>query len=451
MEFEINITSLLIWIHQKKIGGILMNHKIERVSENMLIVGVDVAKKTHWAQITDSRGITLCKPVRVENSDAGFKLLTNKINELLSTHNLAQAIIGFEPSGIYWRTIAWYFFDNEKISIVGVNPYHVKQLKELEDNAQTKSDRKDALVIAHLIRDGRFFDVYMPENEYAELRVLRRHRSQIVDKRKWAYNQVIGILDEYFPEYESIGFNISTISTRIILRSTPFPSDIIQTGKDQLRDKWLKHSKSKRSSYLNNRFAEEIYNLAQKSIGVRTGLNAVRRRLSDLLDLLDMFDSQIAQCESEMERLLERLDIGRYLTSVPGVGKVIAAGFIAETGELSRFEDWKQIRKLAGLNLVEQSSGKHKGKTRISKRGRPDLRCIIYQIGDKGMLVSQEMHMYYDYLRHRQTNQLKHNQAVLAVGIKLMRIMFHVVKSKEMYDPAKALGEVRLQQIYNAA
>lgn len=428
-----------------------MNHKIERISEKTLIVGVDVAKKTHWAQITDSRGIVLCKPVRVDNSAEGFALLTNKINELLSAHNLSKAIIGFEPSGIYWRTLAWYFFEIEKTSIVGVNPYHVKQLKELEDNTQTKSDRKDALIIAHLIRDGRFFDVYMPENEYAELRVLRRHRSQIADKRKWAFNQIIAILDEYFPEYESVGFNISSVSTRTILRSTPFPTDIIQTGKDQLRDKWIEHSKNKRNVYLNNKFAKEIFTLAQSSIGVKTGLDAVRRRLSDLLDLLDMFDNQIAQCESEMECLLERLDIGKYLTSVPGVGNVIAAGFVAETGELSRFQDWKQIRKLAGLNLVEQSSGKHKGKARISKRGRPDLRCIIYQIGDKGMLVSREMHMYYDYLRHRSINQLKHNQAVLAVGLKLMRIMFHVVKNKEVYNPDKALGEVRLQQIYNVA
>ena len=124
---------------------------------------------------------------------------------------------------------------------------------------------------------------------------------------------------------------------------------------------------------------------------------------------------------------------------------------IAETGDLNRFSDWKQVRKLAGLNLVEQSSGQHKGKTTISKRGRPDLRRIIYIIGDKGMLVSTEMMEFYQYLRHRPNNQLKHDQAVLAVGLKLMRILFHVVKHRELYDPQKALGEYRISQIVNAA
>jgi len=67
------------------------------------------------------------------------------------------------------------------------------------------------------------------------------------------------------------------------------------------------------------------------------------------------------------------------------------------------------------------------------------------------MLVSPEMRQYYHYLRRRPVNQLKHNQAILAVGLKLMRIMFHVVKNKELYNPDKALGEVRIQQIKAAA
>lgn len=92
-------------------------------------------------------------------------------------------MMAFEPSGHYWRTLAWHF-EPENIYLQGVNPYHVKQIKELDDNTQTKSDKKGALVIARLVRDGRYFDVYMPEEEYAELRILRRHRKQLSAERK---------------------------------------------------------------------------------------------------------------------------------------------------------------------------------------------------------------------------------------------------------------------------
>ena len=46
-----------------------------------------------------------------------------------------------------------------------------------------------------------------------------------------------------------------------------------------------------------------------------------------------------------------------YLLSVPGVGVVTAASLLGEAGDLTRYEDWRQLRKLAGYNLKENSSG----------------------------------------------------------------------------------------------
>lgn len=430
-------------------GELVMAHKIERVTSDTLIIGVDIAKRTHWAQFTDSRGIPLRKPLKVENTIEGFEGFRQQIKVLQAKHGLDKVMLAFEPSGHYWRTLAWYF-KTEDIHLLGVNPYHVKQMKELDDNSQTKSDKKDALVIAHLIRDGRYFDIYMPEEEYADLRILRRHREQLSTERKRVMIYVTTILDEYFPEYETLGYNVGTVSARVILRTAPFPTYISNFTAETLWDSWRKN-KTVGSVRLSRKLAEQFIETAKGSIGITTGLCAARMRLDDLLNQLDLLDQQIKKCDQAMDALISSLDIGEYLTSVPGVGKVIAASFIAETGDLNRFDDWKQIRKMAGLNLVEQSSGQHKGKTKISKRGRPDLRRIIYLIGDKGMLVSPEMRAYYNYLRHRPTNQLKHQQAILAVGLKLMRIMFHVVKYKEFYSAEKSLGEERLRQIQSVA
>jgi len=65
--------------------------------------------------------------------------------------------------------------------------------------------------------------------------------------------------------------------------------------------------------------------------------------------------------------------------STQSVGIVTAASFLAEIGDISKCDDYKQIQKIAGLNLKETSSGMKKGKTKISKRGRPRLRNILYQ------------------------------------------------------------------------
>ena len=413
-----------------------------------MIVGIDIAKEVHWAQFTDSRGSPISKPVKVSANVESFQQFLSRVLEIKTKNGFQDIIVGFEPSGHYWKTLA-SFLTAESISIVGVNPYHVKSLKELEDNSQTKNDKKDALVIAHLIRDGRFFDIYLPEDAYAELRVLKSHRNQLGNRRKSVMNSIQVILDEYFPELEILGFGVGTVSMKAILRTTPLPDDFITLGEVGVMELWKASGLKTRK--MSMQLVKELCAAAGNSIGVKYALRSTRQRLTDAVNQLDLLDSQIAVCEDHMRQLMEQLDIHKYLTSIPGVGSIVAAGFIAEAGDLARFDDWKQLQRLAGLNLTEQSSGQHKGKTKISKRGRPGLRCIIYQLGDKGMLVNPQMRLLYDYLRHRSNNPLQHTQALLAVGLKMMRIMFHLVKYKQFYDPNQALGEFRLQQIYSAA
>lgn len=59
-----------------------------------------------------------------------------------------------------------------------------------------------------------------------------------------------------------------------------------------------------------------------------------------------------------MADILAGIDIAGYLLSIPGIGLVTVAGFLGEIGDPQNYEHWKQIQKLAGLNLSEQSSGK---------------------------------------------------------------------------------------------
>ncbi|GHV17256.1 hypothetical protein FACS18949_14240 [Clostridia bacterium] len=154
-----------------------MQEKLKRITAETIIVGIDIAKEMHWACVTDYRGVHLMKPFKFHNNINGFESLLSKVKKHVEGK---QVIIGMEPSGHYWRALGWYLKTHESEPIlVGVNPYHSKQARELDDNSQTKSDMKDAKVIAALIRDGRYFDIYLPENEYAELRQLNTERQRI--------------------------------------------------------------------------------------------------------------------------------------------------------------------------------------------------------------------------------------------------------------------------------
>lgn len=76
------------------------------------------------------------------------------------------------------------------ISVVQVNPYAVKQTKELEDNSQLKDDAKDPKLIANLVKDGNFGMPYLPEQLYADLRRLSMFRDQLNEDRIRSINRL---------------------------------------------------------------------------------------------------------------------------------------------------------------------------------------------------------------------------------------------------------------------
>lgn len=425
-----------------------MQDKILRITTKTLIVGIDVAKEEHWCRITDCRGIDLIKPFKFNNNTNGFERLIESIITCKEKHHLNKVIAGMEPSGHYWKALGWHLKLNNNIDeLVGVNPYHVKQSKELDDNSPTKSDQKDAQIISRLIRDGRFFDIYLPEGVYAELRVLTNTRSQYIKKKNSAKCALVAVLDEYFPEYEKVFKNLLGKTSLYLLGHCSLPNDIISLGLEQLTEQIRIASNGKEGI----KRAKALYGAAVNSVGVKQGLESIRVKINCLLDEIKFMQQKLQAIEKMMADQIAQTELDEYFQSMKGIGPIISAVFLGEIGDVSRFDNWKQVRKLAGLNLAEQSSGQHKGKTKITKRGRPGLRNIVYIAGVTTVNHNPEMRKLYYYLMNRALNPLKRNQALIAVGLKVMRIMFYMAKSKEKYDPKKALGEIRIKQIQELA
>jgi len=299
------------------------------------------------------------------------------------------------------------------------------------------------LVIAHLIRNGNYFDTYLPEAEYAELRLLNTERQRLMKQINRANNTLIAMLDEFFPEYATVWGNVTCPTSLTLLKTYPFPSDVLSAPQKKLQDDIREASKGKEGIKLMG----ELLQAAKRSVGVLEGLQSARLRILSLIDELEYFEKKKASVEVEMETVMGSLQLGEILQSVPGVGPIISAAFVGEVGDIRRFDNWKQIRSLAGLNLVENSSGQHKGKTKVSKRGRPYLRHMLFLAGECGCRCNKEMNGFYRYLRDRKNNPLNGNQAFIATGLKIMRILFHLAKTGEQYNPEKALGLVRQQQI----
>ena len=415
--------------------------------EHTLVVGVDIAKHKQWGCILD--GLTelpIGSAFAFQNTRDGFGRLLGQIAKAQEKTGATRVLVAMEPSGHYWKPLA-AFLRQAGLKVVTVNPFHVKRAKEFDDNSPTKNDQKDAWVIARRANDGDFFDPYLPEGVYADLRALVQARQQHRVKLNQALNQLQALLDEYFPEFMTVFADPLGKAAVYLLQNHPFPTDVLALSVEQLTVELRAASNCR----VGLKRAMRIQEAARESIGVKEGLTAARIRLRQHLEEVAFWHSQMAETEAAMAKGLQETGLAPYLLSVPGVGVVTAAGLLGEAGDLERYEDWRQLRKLAGYNLAENSSGQQHSKTHITKRGRPGLRSLLYQAALSLVAKNREFKALFQHFKTRDQNRLTGKQALVAIASKLLRVLFTLAREHRYYDPAKVLGEFRTIQLGLAA
>lgn len=152
-----------------------------------------------------------------------------------------------------------------------------------------------------------------------------------------------------------------------------------------------------------------------------------------------------------MASALQKIDYAKYLLSIKGIGVVSLATCLGELGDPNRFDNPRQMSRMAGYNLIEDSSGINKSGTKISKRGRKNLRGILYQIALTMVATNPEMKQLYKYLKTRETNPLKKKQALVVISKKVLTLIHTLARKKENYNPDKVFGHVRREQFKEAA
>ncbi len=424
-----------------------LNEKLEAVTFKTLIVGVDIAKHNQWARFVDCRGIEHNKALKFENNRNGFNTILTRICEICKQEDFNKVIVGMEPTGHYWKAFANFLLKQAKITVVLVNPYHTKKAKELDDNSQTKSDKKDALTIARLVKDGRYFETYLPHDVFAELRGLSTTRYSMNKRKKAVINTITAVLDEYFPEFGTVFKHpFKGKASMHLLKVCPIPKFILELGEDGVLDEIKKAVKKT----VGRKKAAQLVEAAKDSIGVDYGEYAARFKIQQLMEELELIISQLEALETEMSETLKKTEISEYLLSITGMGVVSLATCLGELGDPLRFESARQMSRMAGYNLIEDSSGKSKSGTCISKRGRKNLRSVLYQISLTMVANNKELRQLYDYLKTRENNPLKKMQALVVISKKVLTLVFTLSKKKAYYEPELVFGSYRKSQLQAA-
>lgn len=398
--------------------------KLKRVNEKTLLVTVDVSKVKHTGYCRCPDGTDI-KPFEFFNNGRGVQEFWDRVCQMKEAHNLEQVVVGFESTGPYAEPLL-HFLQRRKVRLVQVNPLHTKKLKELQGNSPGKTDQKDTKVIADIIELGHALTVVIPDGAVAELRRLTQARERSVQRRNVLLSQLQDLVFLIFPEFLEVMKDMSLKSAQYILKNHTRPQDIIEQGIDALTNILKKASRGR----LAEDRAEALYYAARESIGIKDGQDSMVMEIKEIISTIESINRFIVELENRMKIYLQQVPYSKFILSIRGIGEITAAGLIGEMGDFRNFRTISEVIKHAGLDLYEISSGKHKGKRRISKRGRPLVRKLLFFASINVVRECGILHQQYQNHLEKGMPKIK---ALIAISRKLLGIIFAVVRNHSIY------------------
>ena len=407
--------------------------KRKRIRKATLIVGVDIGNAFNALGFMDKEGNVLGSCAKLYNNRDGFEEFINLIEGLKAKHHLRDVLIGMEPTGHYWRKLA-YFAKDHGYEVRFVRTTALKHHREIDESSSAKSDQRDALTIANITREGKYIDTVIEDGVLRQLRTLSKARERHLRYSVSAKNSLHAALDDYFPELHEIFWSMGSRSLWTILEQCPFPQDSMLMDVSALQELIARSSRKKAGSALK---AEKLTEAAQKSIGIKQIGNADRYRVQMCLEEVKRTVLSLKNIDKQLKCLLKETFAASYLMSIPGIGPLSAAVFLGELGDPTHFHNARQIVKYAGYDPQESDSGSRIGRKFISKKGRWLLRKYLFFMSMRVVVLSNYFQEY--YLRKLETKnrvgqQPRRKEMLCAVAIKLIKVIFALLRDKREFE-----------------
>jgi transposase len=403
-----------------------------RHSEEYLIVGIDIAKDRHHAFFGTATGKTLLKRLVFSNDYEGFRKLLDQAEVLRVRHGLKKVVYGMEPTANYHKPLGEFLIHLGR-TVVLVSGVTVKQNRESLDGRWDKHDVKDSANVADLISQGKCLYYDHPGARLRGLRNLlllkRRLKKQEHGYRVRIRNNLIA---QYFPEMDRDYDRLGAEGLSVMRWCFP-PSQMTVLDVEP----FIERVTSGRIRVEKRQRLEGIWEKAGESIGC-DGVPGVEHEAKVMVEGLRQVREMIKETEDKIQELCKEFSEYPYVLTIPGFGPDLSARVLGAIGEADRFQNGKQVLKLAGLDLSADRSGKDSDKAipKISKRGKADLRYALYQAA---LIASTKNHDFMRYyaskLEGRQKEKGIQTKMWVKLSAKMLLIAWTLMKKKEAFDP----------------
>ena len=389
----------------------------------MFIIGIDIAKRSHEAVIITEDGQIVRKAFNFRNNCTGYNLLLEQVRKL--TNIKSQIVFAMESTAHYWLALYARLL-KDGYTVIVLNPIQSHSLRELYIR-KTKTDAKDSLIIADLVRFGRCQASNVPQDKVLALRELCRSRAYLIDTAADLKRKLIALLDRIFPEYETLFDSIFGKASVAVLRKYPTPQKLKNAHLEKLTEILWESSGGRFGEWK----ARQLKEAAYSSFGIEDSCGVYSALLGMFLEQILSLTEQADLIEKQIALLLKEFDT--QLTSIPGVGTVLAATILSEIGDISRFSSADKLLAFAGLDpSVKQSGEFMSNQNRMSKRGSPYLRRAIWLASTVAVQCDPMFRAYYE---KKMSEGLHYMNVIGHVSRKMTAVIFAVLRDGQPYQP----------------
>ena len=390
----------------------------------MLFVGIDIGKNNHVASMMDEYEKVVFKAFSFSNTTDGGNALFSKLSSYSS--NPSDFEIGMEATGHYWLSIYSFLFEKGFLLHV-INPIQTDGWRKGTEIRKRKNDTIDSVLIADLIRYGQFVQTRLADEDLFSLRTLTRFRTYLVESISDLKRKVVCVLDQIFPEYQSIFSDIFGKTSKEILLQFSSPVDFETISSESLAELLAQLSRQK----IGAAKAEQLKAAASSSFGITFAKNSFTFQLKALIEQISFIENQVKETESEISNIMRKLD--SPITTITGIGNVTGAAIISEIGDISKFDNPRKLVAFAGLDATVTQSGEFEASHNVmSKRGSPYLRKAIFQAALIASFHDPVLSVYY---QKKKAEGKHHLTCVGAVARKMCNIIYAVLKNNQPYVP----------------
>jgi transposase len=405
-------------------------------TENRLVVGVDVSKAkldfyAEHAEPTENRLYKLDDQIR--NQTGAIEAALTELAGYAEKNGLEGLLVVCEPTGGY----------EEKLmqtarrlghEVAYVNGEHVANASVIESGDQGKTDPMDARVIAMVAEMDKTQEERVLEGEHALLRELGRQYEAEDQAVVRARNRLHDILGKLFCDYDKrkkFVFSTTGVAMAEVYGWNPYA--IVEDGFETFRQKIKREVKRVRESTL-----KELWAQAKQSTRFRMPAEQRRMlegRLRQLWEDVKRHETRKEEIATRMGELFKRLNRrGEAPDRIGSLDAAMMARLIGESGPLSDFDHWREVLHYCGLNLYERESGKYKGQTKISKKGRSRFRKVL---GQATFALVQKGGPFATYFERKRAEGMKYWKAIVATMRKLCKVLYGLARSGTAYDPVR--------------